>query len=293
LLDCPGSAPIAAADTNPTSGRRIQPIFVGHSRQYSPTKIDGWEPKLAIEWAEVSAGSDGFSDQILPRRRSPASVLFRHVAHGSQASRSVAPRSSPAGKRVSGSRAEADERSVYAHRMARKERWPRSLTQREVGVEITGGFTYSASSPGDMRQSARTAVPPPWLMKPALAVLDDLQAAEPIAGLQIVASPLADLNGLTLGVVEASAVTGELVLIADILQEDLAETGVAWGHARPPCPNHPHPARPVIHDARSWWTCPRDMTPIYRIGRGEVPSGAMPSLTWRKESRRARKRRHH
>jgi hypothetical protein len=160
-------------------------------------------------------------------------------------------------------------------------------------VEITGGFTYSASSPGDMRQSARTAVPPPWLMKPALAVLDDLQAAEPIAGLQIVASPLADLNGLTLGVVEASAVTGELVLIADILQEDLAETGVAWGHARPPCPNHPHPARPVIHDARSWWTCPRDMTPIYRIGRGEVPSGAMPSLTWRKESRRARKRRHH
>jgi hypothetical protein len=160
-------------------------------------------------------------------------------------------------------------------------------------------------------------------MEPALAVLDDLQAPEPIAGLQIVASPLAGVNGLTLGVVEASAVTKELVqlpddldpdqpteyggnwvprsltgpdllvLIADILQEDLAETGVAWGQARPPCPNHPHPARPMVHDAQAWWTCPRDMTPIYRIGRGEVPSGAMPSLTWRKESRRARKRRHH
>ena len=161
---------------------------------------------------------------------------------------------------------------VYARRMARKERWPRSLTQREPGVEITGGFTYSASGPRDTHKRAQTEVPPPWLMEPASAVLDDLQAAEPIAGLQIVARSLAELNGLTLGVIEASAVTGELVplsddldpnqptdygggnwvprsltgpdllvLIADILQEDLAETAVAWGHARPPCPNHPHP----------------------------------------------------
>lgn len=213
---------------------------------------------------------------------------------------------------------------VYARPVARKERWPRPLTHGETGVEITGGFTYSASGTRSTHERAQTQVPPPWLMQPALAVLDDLQAAEPIAGLQIVARPLADVNGLTLGVVEPSAVSGELVqlpddldpdetteygggnwvprsltgpdllvLIADILQEDLAETAVAWGHARPPCPNHPHPARPVIHDAQAWWTCPRDMTPLYRIGRDEVPIGAMPSLTWRKESRRARKRRHH
>ncbi len=169
---------------------------------------------------------------------------------------------------------------------------------------ITGGFTYCASGPRDTHKRAHTEVPPPWLMERAVAVLDDLQAPEPIAGLQIVARPLAKLNGLTLGVIEASAVTGEpvalsddldpnqptdygggnwvprsltepdlLVLIADILQEDLAETAVAWGHARPPCPNHPHPTRPVIHDAQAWWTCPRDMSALYRIGRGEVPSG--------------------
>ena len=208
--------------------------------------------------------------------------------------------------------------------MARKKRWPRRLTQSEAGADITGEFIYSVSGSRDRPKSARIEVPPPWLMEPALAVLDDLQAAEPIAGLQVVASPLADLNGLTLGVVEPSAVTGELVqldddldpdepteygggnwvprslagpdllvLVADILQEDLAETGVAWGHARPPCPNHPHLALPVIHDSQAWWICRRDMTPLYRIGRGEVPSGAMPSLTWRKESRRASKRRHH
>jgi hypothetical protein len=166
-------------------------------------------------------------------------------------------------------------------------------------------------------------VPPPWLMEPAVAVLDDLQAAQTIGGLQIVSAPIADLNGLTLGVVEPSALVGEiaelpddldpdeptdyaggnwvprsltgpglLVHIADILQEDLAETGVAWGQSRPPCPYHPHPARPAIHDSNAWWICPRDMTPLYRIGQGEVPREAMPSQIWHKESRRARKRRH-
>jgi hypothetical protein len=190
-------------------------------------------------------------------------------------------------------------------------------------VSITAGFIYSASVPREIKECV-THVPPGWLMQPACAVLDDLLAAEPIAGLQIVANPLADLNGLTLGVIEASAVRGELVelpddldpdepagypggnwvprslsqpdvlvVIADILQEDLAETGVAWGQARPPCPHHPHPARPAVHDGQAWWMCPRDTIPLYRVGRGEVPSGGMPSPSWRKESRRARKRRHH
>ena len=54
-------------------------------------------------------------------------------------------------------------------------------------------------------------------MEPALAVLVDLQAAEPIAGLQVVASPLADLNGMTLGVLEPSAVIGDVVQLAAIL----------------------------------------------------------------------------
>jgi hypothetical protein len=181
----------------------------------------------------------------------------------------------------------------------------------------------SISGTSDTPASPRIEVPPPWLMHPASAVLEDLQAAETITGLQIVARPIPELNGLTLGVVEASAVTGELVelpddlepdeptqyrggnwvprsltgpdllvLIADILQEDLAESEAAWGQSRPPCPHHPHPARPVLHDNEAWWTCSQDRTALYRIGRGEVPRGVLPSPTWRKESQRARKRRH-
>jgi hypothetical protein len=126
-------------------------------------------------------------------------------------------------------------------------------------------------------------------MGPAAGVLNDLHGAHPIAGLQVVGSPVEGLNGLTLGVLEPSRASGELaqlpddldpheptnygggnwvprsltgpgllVLIADILQEDLAETEVAWGQARPPCPNHPHPARPVVLEAEAWWICERD-----------------------------------
>lgn len=39
---------------------------------------------------------------------------------------------------------------------------------------------------------------------------------------------------------------GLVAWVAEILQEDLAETEVAWGQSRPPCPCHLHPARPVV-----------------------------------------------
>lgn len=160
-------------------------------------------------------------------------------------------------------------------------------------------------------------------MAPASVVLDDLQRAQPIAGLQVIAYSIAGMNGLTLALVEPSMVAGELaelpddldpdqpteygggnwvprsligpellVLVADILQEDLAETGVAWGQARPPCPEHPHSAQPRIHDGEAWWICGRDNRPLYRIGRGEVPARLRPPTTWHEESRRSRKRRH-
>jgi hypothetical protein len=206
--------------------------------------------------------------------------------------------------------------------MPRKERRPRAPAHGDTGVSITAAFTYSASLPSHPQERV-THLPPPWLMEPASAVLDDLMAAGPIAGLQIVANPLPDLNGLTLGVIEESAVSGELVelpddldpdeptgypggnwvprsltepdvlvVIADILQADLAESSVAWGQARPPCPNHPHPARPGIDEGQAWWVCPRDTVQLYRIGRREVPSGGLRFRTWQNESRRARKRRH-
>ncbi len=102
--------------------------------------------------------------------------------------------------------------------------------------------------------------PPEWLEGPASAVLEDLQGTQPIAGIAVFAAPIDHLNGLTLGIVEGltpdeplsqldddldpddhtdygggnwvpRCLTGPelLVLVADILQEDLAETFTGWG----------------------------------------------------------------
>ena len=164
--------------------------------------------------------------------------------------------------------------------------------------------------------------PPAWLLEPAMAVLEDLQGAEPIAGLQIVASTVEGLNGLSLGVLEPSRVSNDLaqlrddldpdqpvessggnwvprplsgpdlmVLVAGILQEGLAETEVAWGQARPPCPYHPHPARTALWNGDAWWVCERVEEPLYRIGRGEVPMAPAPPVSLRPRTGRARKRR--
>jgi hypothetical protein len=165
--------------------------------------------------------------------------------------------------------------------------------------------------------------PPDWLDEPAGAVLQDLQGALPIVDLAIVASRIADLNGLRLGILESSrhkhalprlvddldpdkdtqygggnwvprslAGPGLLVLVAEILQEDLAETSQGWGQARPPCPHHPHSARPVVRDGEAWWICERLDELLYRIGQGEVPTRLRPPPTWSPQSRRSRKRKH-
>jgi hypothetical protein len=164
--------------------------------------------------------------------------------------------------------------------------------------------------------------PPDWLDEPANVVLRDLQGADPSADIAVYAVRMDDLNGLTLGIAEPPMLTGSLpqladdldpdehteygggnwvprsltgpellVLVADILQEDLAETSAGWGQARPPCPYHPHPARPVVRDGEAWWVCERDDEPLYRIGQGEVPTRRMPAPSWTKRSRRAEKRR--
>jgi hypothetical protein len=143
---------------------------------------------------------------------------------------------------------------------------------------------------------------PNWLTDAATAVLKDLQGASPIAGLQVVVSPIPDLNGLTIGVQRFEegtvlrqmtddldphtpteygggnwvprTVTGSVLLahLADILQEDLAESSSAWGESRPPCPYHPHPARAHLRDGEAWWVCESRDDRLYRIGRGEVPT---------------------
>jgi hypothetical protein len=169
-------------------------------------------------------------------------------------------------------------------------------------------------------------LPPAWLMIPASAVLADLVGSQTIRELQIIATVMTeDVNGLSLGLAESAqgfdglpqldddldpelptefgggnwvprSMTGAalLVHIAELLQEDLAETSLAWGDARPPCPHHPHPARAVIRDDEAWWVCSQNQEPLYRVGLGEVPRRILHAPTGhRSESRRAWKRRHH
>ncbi|MGH2884505.1 MAG: hypothetical protein ACRDPA_17710 [Solirubrobacteraceae bacterium] len=152
----------------------------------------------------------------------------------------------------------------------------------------------------------------------------DLQGALPIAGIVAAVALVDGLNGVSLGVIEPRQLMGSLprlpgvdelepepagipgggnfvprglvgpglvAWVAEILQEDLAETEVAWGQARPPCPYHPHPARPVVRDGEAWWICERLNEPLYRIAQGEVPTSQRPAPSWAPETRRARTRR--
>ncbi len=166
--------------------------------------------------------------------------------------------------------------------------------------------------------------PPRWLEEPVTAVMADLQGALPIPGIVAAVALVDGLNGVSLGVIEPSQFAGPLprlpgadelkpeppaapgggnfvprglvgpglvARVAEILQEDLAETEVAWGQARPPCPYHPHPARPVVRDGEAWWICERLNKPLYRIAQGEVPTHQRPAPSRAPKSHRARKRR--
>lgn len=167
--------------------------------------------------------------------------------------------------------------------------------------------------------------PPTWLEDAVAVVMLDLQGAHPVDGVAPVVALLDSFNGVSLMLVEVKTLKGPLkrlpeaeeleptpavlsgggnavprglirpellVRVAEILQEDLAETTGGWGQARPPCPHHPHPARPVIRDEDTWWTCERLAGPLYRIGQGEVPAEHRPPPSWESGSRRARKRAH-
>ena len=179
-----------------------------------------------------------------------------------------------------------------------------------------------------------SGVPPVWLGKPAAAVLRDLDAGVPVRGVSVIAMPIGFENGLCLGLVDDAQLTRPLaqlvddldpgsdacldpeddlgsgggnfiprpltgprllVRVADILQEDLAETKQAWGQARPPCPYHPHPAAPVLRDGEAWWICPQLDEALYRIGREEVPKRLQPVTRWashnsKRKAKRQKKR---
>jgi hypothetical protein len=121
---------------------------------------------------------------------------------------------------------------------------------------------------------------PRWLITEVLEpVLADLQGDHPIeidvtrelqgrsAG-YVVFQERGHQAGAGLGVPLPEASREEAKVIwADYVQEQFfPETRAAWGQARPPCPDHHHPASATLLDGEAWWICPADGTRIGRIG---------------------------
>lgn len=108
-----------------------------------------------------------------------------------------------------------------------------------------------------------------------------LQGADPIPNLTLYAREVEDPDGVVLGLFEGRRGGGRLVggslepvellcEIADILQDELAETAGGWGQSRPPCPYHPHPARPGEYAGEAWCWCPLLQERPYRLCVGEL-----------------------
>jgi hypothetical protein len=67
---------------------------------------------------------------------------------------------------------------------------------------------------------------------------------------------------------------GDLVHIADQLQNELSETTAYWGRALPLCPGHTHPTSPERLGDDAWWMCPVSGERVARIG--ELASDTRP-----------------
>lgn len=64
----------------------------------------------------------------------------------------------------------------------------------------------------------------------------------------------------------AASEAEQVYIVAEGVQADLSETGLAWGQARPACPGHPHPAIPRIDGSDAVWVCPRDGRRLALVG---------------------------
>ena len=141
---------------------------------------------------------------------------------------------------------------------------------------------------------------PLWLAAPARAVFADIQGDDPIPDLSLLAKRMDHPDAVVLGVFESDGTGGGrsvsrrvdpvdmLLAIAEILQDECSETSGGWGQARPPCPHHPHPARPAAHDGEAWWVCQRRDERLYRIGSGEVLAAAATKVRRRQRRNRSR-----
>jgi hypothetical protein len=116
---------------------------------------------------------------------------------------------------------------------------------------------------------------PDWLASCVETALRDLQGQAPVP----VRLGYSEIDEGTLWVqeIDGDSITGVglrgdrggllVAHIADELQEQFfPETETAWGEPRPLCPGHTHPAQAALIGHEPWWTCPRDGSPVARIG---------------------------
>jgi hypothetical protein len=122
---------------------------------------------------------------------------------------------------------------------------------------------------------------PTWLLDAIATVLKDMQLRRPLqlnigyrredAGSPrgLVVFEDTDRRAFGFGVSDSPATV--LLELAEGLQENLPELESTWALALPPCPGHQHPARPIKHDGRAWWTCPLSGALLSPIGHFQVP----------------------
>jgi hypothetical protein len=114
---------------------------------------------------------------------------------------------------------------------------------------------------------------PDWMVEPLRLVLGDMGVAPRRLRFD------GEYVRLQAGGERIAVWTGEqdrgedlLVLLAERLQDEIAETRDLWGEARPECPGHTHPCSPELIDGSAWWVCPRDGRRVARIGSLGAPA---------------------
>ena len=140
----------------------------------------------------------------------------------------------------------------------------------ELSVEPGGAVSQPTPEP-----------PPPWLSAAIEPVLEDLLTAEDaLAFLGYTSDAELEHWGLVhfrepngwefgFGIGGEDGVAALQVKLAEGLQNNLPEVATSWGQARPPCPGHGHPARPVEHGRTAWWSCPESDWLLVPMGRAK------------------------
>lgn len=149
-----------------------------------------------------------------------------------------------------------------------------TMDQRAGSSEISSQATLHVGRSAP-QESKPFGPPPDWLASAVDAVLNDIGVADLTPTYRPEAEPprfgvvyleVPD-GGFGFGVTHGESRAELIVALAEGIQEHLPEVKSHWGCALPPCPGHPHPAKPAIRDGAAWWTCPREHNYIAPIGK--------------------------